>query len=434
MAAAGNMKKNLILIISFFGVLFFAQGAWAFCLDTASWQTPAGGSTNFYTCGVLNNRCGAYSCYNNQYACDKALDNNLNTYWTNIGGEWIFFDFGAKKCISGVQVAIPDYNGQPITMDIQVASDPAWPATFNPSTASWTTVVSGWTVSSFYTWVTKNFSEVSARYIRIYETSYPTYASLSEFKSLFRTYSDYVIPTVTTDTATIDVQNNQALLRGNIIDIGGTYKPDFRGFEWGTTLGSYPNSWTEGTSGLWQYVIGGFSYNLTGLSPGTIYYYRAKAHNPAGWGYGAEKKTVIYIADGSQAQFTTLSDDTAPPTAEITAPSIGANIWYRSLDVQFKYSDSGGSGLSICDYKVESRPPGGTFAATLDWTSAGGCSGNGPLTLNKTIPANLSSYCNKEGTDVCRIWVRAYDNNPSNTPGMSYKTYNIDFTPPTIQR
>ncbi|GAI84963.1 unnamed protein product, partial [marine sediment metagenome] len=91
-----------------------------------------------------------------------------------------------------------------------------------------------------------------------------------------------VAPTVTTQAAS-SIEHTSAILNGTIANTGGE-NCDERGFEWGTSPGSYPNSWTEPGS----YGTGAFSHELTGLTKGQTYYYRAKAHNSAGWGYGGE--------------------------------------------------------------------------------------------------------------------------------------------------
>lgn len=75
-----------------------------------------------------------------------------------------------------------------------------------------------------------------------------------------------------------------ATLHGTITDTGGE-NADERGFEWGTVSGVYPNSWTETNS----YGVASFSHQITGLAESQTYYFRAKAHNSAGWGYGTEK-------------------------------------------------------------------------------------------------------------------------------------------------
>jgi len=88
-------------------------------------------------------------------------------------------------------------------------------------------------------------------------------------------------PTVTTVNATL-VEEITATLNGNITATGGA-DCDSIGFDWGPII-SYDSSWTE--SGT--YGAGSFSHGISSLNPGSIYRYRAKAHNSAGWGYGAD--------------------------------------------------------------------------------------------------------------------------------------------------
>jgi len=101
-------------------------------------------------------------------------------------------------------------------------------------------------------------------------------------------------PTVTTNSAT-NVGTLHATLNGEITDTGGE-NADERGFEWGTESGSYPNSWTETGS----FGVESFDHEITSLQPKTTYYYRAKAHNSAGWGYGSEQSftTLGYKIEG----------------------------------------------------------------------------------------------------------------------------------------
>jgi len=101
-------------------------------------------------------------------------------------------------------------------------------------------------------------------------------------------------PAVVTNSAT-DVGTLHASLNGEITDTGGE-NADERGFEWGTESGSYPNSWTE----TGNFGVGAFNHEITGLQPKTTYYYRAKAHNSAGWSYGSEQTftTLGYKIEG----------------------------------------------------------------------------------------------------------------------------------------
>jgi len=95
-------------------------------------------------------------------------------------------------------------------------------------------------------------------------------------------YTSTSAPTVTTSAAA-SIETTTATGNGNITSTGGE-NCDQRGFEWGTSTGSYPNSAVDSGS----YGTGAYTKALTGLPSGTTIYYRAKAHNSAGWGYGNE--------------------------------------------------------------------------------------------------------------------------------------------------
>lgn len=107
----------------------------------------------------------------------------------------------------------------------------------------------------------------------------------------------------------------QADLRGDITDTGGE-DADERGFVWDTTSqsdpgdtsptnSSYSSSWTEtGTFGT-----GNFSNTETGLTEGTTYYYRAGAHNSAGWSYGSESSFTTPPAAPSNLSASVVSGD-----------------------------------------------------------------------------------------------------------------------------
>lgn len=94
-------------------------------------------------------------------------------------------------------------------------------------------------------------------------------------------------PVVTPSVSTLDANNitiSQAILNGNITDTGGANVTE-RGFKWGTSPGNYTYSLSE----FGSFGIGAFDYQITGLNRQTIYYFRAKARNSAGWSYGLEK-------------------------------------------------------------------------------------------------------------------------------------------------
>lgn len=119
------------------------------------------------------------------------------------------------------------------------------------------------------------------------------------------------------------------------------------------------------------------------------------------------------------------SCDITPPTSDITSPDAGS--WQKpDLVSTFSYSDSGGSGLDICQYKVVSS---GT--TTQDWTSAGSCSGDGPVDLVKTITVGSGQNCRNEGTNKCTVYVKAKDG-MGNWGSEGSRSFSIDWTPPTV--
>ncbi|MFH1234036.1 MAG: discoidin domain-containing protein [Candidatus Diapherotrites archaeon] len=147
------MKKPALAILLLLLIAAYAQ---ADCSGTANYQDPASATceTNRPTAKV----------------CSDSIDNKNYTEWVGVHKEccpsWIYFDLGAKKCISGVKVYL-DY-AAPQTQDIQVSDD----------AANWTTVSGGFTVSEDEKWVEKTFTETNGRYVRLYITS-SFYAGIS---------------------------------------------------------------------------------------------------------------------------------------------------------------------------------------------------------------------------------------------------------------
>jgi len=125
------------------------------------------------------------------------------------------------------------------------------------------------------------------------ETSYNNQSSPSIFLSFDTEESAPSTPSVTTSPAA-PVEEDTATLNGAITATGGE-NADTRGFEWDTDSSGppYSSNWTEAGS----FGAGPFTDNLTGLTKGELYYYRAIAHNSAGWDYGGEQ-TFLTKPDG----------------------------------------------------------------------------------------------------------------------------------------
>ena len=136
-----------------------------------------------------------------------------------------------------------------------------------------------------------------------------------------------IAPYVTTNNAA-SIEETSAQLSGNVTSVNNA-NPDQRVLEWGITSGSYLWNHNSGSGGT-----GVFSYNPTDLVPGTTYYFRAKAHNAAGWGYG------------SQQSFTTKPD---PPT-NLTA------VTQSQTQINLSWTKGSGAEKTMVRRKIGSYP------------------------------------------------------------------------------
>jgi hypothetical protein len=124
-----------------------------------------------------------------------------------------------------------------------------------------------------------------------YQTAYGTF--IDAFISKFQMPDP---PVVTTNDAT-EVTVNSAILNGSLTSLGTATTVNVS-FQYGTTPGVY----TSETTAQAMATKGSFFFNLTGLNPGTIYYFRAKVVGDLNLtSYGAEKS------------FTTLTPPAPPP-------------------------------------------------------------------------------------------------------------------------
>jgi len=145
----------------------------------------------------------------------------------------------------------------------------------------------GWVSGNSIVIFWDDFDDRSTHSTNRYRGGYSYDGSAAFCPRLYIEYTTVTAPTITTQDAD-GLGIGTATLNGTIIDTGGE-NCDQRGFDWGYSSGSYTYEWTETGS----FGIGSFSHQVTGLIEGATVYFRAKAHNSAGWGYGSEKSFVV---------------------------------------------------------------------------------------------------------------------------------------------
>jgi len=166
------------------------------------------------------------------------------------------------------------------------------------------------------------------------------------------------VPTVTTGAASA-ITTNAATLAGGI-PANGCSAVTAYGVEYSTTLG-FPNG--SGTPVASTNLSGiNFSSNVTGLNPGTVYYYHAYATNAGGTGYGNEQT------------FTTLS---LTPTLNATALAAFGNVCLNTTAGPNSFTLNG-SALNNTNISVGpltgftfSTTAGGTYTTSLSLTQPG---------------------------------------------------------------
>ena len=125
--------------------------------------------------------------------------------------------------------------------------------------------------------------------------------------------------------------------------------------------------------------------------------------------------------------------DTILPIAEIIEPphhpSVTSEFYTSgSHPTKFRFSDSGGSGLKSCEYEIRNLG-----VITLPKTALSPCNGNGPIDFSSVLMnVGSSGDCKIEGPDnKCTIFLYVKDN-AGNENGV-FRSYGIDFTPPTTE-
>jgi len=197
-------------------------------------------------------------------------------------------------------------------------------------------------------------------------------------------------PIVNTNVAT-NITLDGATLNGNIISDGGATVTD-RGFLYGTSESDLTQTVQSGNG------TGRFTANLTDLTSGATYYYKAYATNSIGTAYG------------EVVSFTTLS----VPTVQTNAAT---NIIADEATISGNVTSDGGTDVTACGFIY------GTDANSLTQTIQSG-SGTGSFTSNLTSLTYGTTY-----------YYKAY---ATNSVGTAYGevlsfTTNSSANAPTVQ-
>jgi len=221
-----------------------------------------------------------------------------------------------------------------------------WSTTSNPTIADQKT--SDGSGSASFTSNIVGLTEGTTYYVRAYATNEVGTAYGNELS--FTT--EEVTGAVLTTTEASSITASTAVAGGNITDDGGG-NITARGVCWGIA----PNPTVTGdktTNGTGE---GDFTSNLTNLSDGTVYYYRAYATNSAGTTYGQEFQFITPVNDidgnvyktvkiGNQVwmaenlKTTKYNDDSSIPNVvdntEWTALRTGAYCWANNDETTYK--------------------------------------------------------------------------------------------------
>jgi len=134
-----------------------------------------------------------------------------------------------------------------------------------------------------------------------------------------------------------------ATLNGTITATGGENCTQ-RGFEWGYSTGSYPNSWTE--SGSFGAVA--FNHPVTGLTNAATVFYRAKAYNSAGWGYGGEQSFKTW---NTVAPTDVGSGTDSFPNLELPITDLGIGAESLTTSSTFAMAEGGSGDDTVFSFK-----------------------------------------------------------------------------------
>ena len=149
-----------------------------------------------------------------------------------------------------------------------------------------------------------------------------------------RSFTTSTTPPSVTTSAVTEITTSSARLHGNLTS-PGTASALYVSYQWGTEPGFYSNETLPQTMAAAET----FSCDVTGLNPGTTYYFRAKAVGD-GIAYGLEKSFTTLTLPPSVATWdaSDLTVDSATLNGNLTSLGTATNV-----NVSFEWGASSGS-------------------------------------------------------------------------------------------
>jgi uncharacterized protein (UPF0147 family) len=380
----GDVKENGGAAVTLKGLLWSLVPNFIPDLNSADKTELAGGDGQFNSTitGLAPNKI----YYVRAYA--------INSAGVSFGAEESFHSYTIPSLITSPVSNVTSTNGVGGGDIFNDGGDPVrtsgivWNTSVNPTTDLGTKTISGTGIGNFI----HNLNELMGNttyYVRAYASNSAGTAYGNEVS--FKT-GPAVPPTISTLEAT-QVSGNSAMSGGRLVSNGGALITS-NGMVWNTLSGFQPD--TETKNRTLQNDPKSFTTEITGLTPGTIYYARAYAGNPAGLVYGNE----VVFKTATLATITTLK----PIAASITSTSAtsGGSIL-----------NNGGSYIrnnGIC-WSTRENP-------TMEDEKVIAGSGTGSFTAELTDLLGSTTY-----------YVRAF---ASNFAGVAYGNQEVLFTKPAV--
>jgi hypothetical protein len=271
-----------------------------------------------------------------------------------------------------------------------------------------------WTITAQVQYAQTNNRNVIVRIVDSSEAA----DYMCAFSSREGAYDPYILinyiapPTVTTGAAT-SVLNTTATLGGTITSTGDSVVTT-RGFQYGLTE---TPTWNVNETG--SFGTGAYTLNISGLSPGTTYHFRAFAVNAAGPGYGAWTSFTTYdlpdiatvavsnVASTSARLNAALSSDGADPCTIKFGWGLTNQTHVENYDTYETLPGTYPTG-SYPYLDVEGLLAGYTYYFRVSATNIIGTVEGAELSFNTTVslspPTNLIGY--PESTSISLSWAK----------------------------